>query len=589
MILLYGSNMTAPEKQLAFKSEPWFWTFYLLTIVVGGFLRLYLISDQIILDDDWHALNFTINHSLWYLLTHFSYAGANIIPMNAYVRMLLVSSGWSEILLILPSLVAGGASLLLFPLVLKRVFNSRTTIFFAFLFAVSPLIIFYSRVCRSYSIYTFLGFLSIWIFYEWSLTGEKKFGWLFAVTGILCVYFHFVGVIFIFVPLVCAAGIKLIPKFPRLPVIREKILPGFKELISVGCGILICLAILLTAAFIQRVHVINADSAHFSIDSMLGFLQILSGTSHLFPNIFFYALLGIGLIRLFRKSFLLGLIFISVFIAYVFVSLVTKSNFAHVPLVLARYIIPAFPMAYVLVALGIDSLWMTTSIFPVNKKIINAACYGVAGCFLAGLVWTGPLRQTYVAPNNFTNHSVFQESYAPINWDSPSISPMLQRSYALNKDTMSVFYKTLADQRDVKKIIEYPVYLGNGLNLLYYYQRFHRKKVAEGYTLAIKVRLDSVAGIYGNMIPDMIFVQVIDPAQLKFKNMVNILDMAAIKNSRADLVIFHKNPESEILEPHTGSDVKEIRLITDIAQVYRESFGQPIFEDRYLLVFKVHD
>jgi len=81
----------------------------------------------------------------------------------------------------------------------------------------------------------------------------------------------------------------------------------------------------------------------------------------------------------------------------------------------------------------------------------------------------------------------------------------------------------------------------------------------------------------------------VDPDQLKFKNMVNILDMAAIKNSRADLVILHKNPESEILEPHTGSDVKEIRLITDIDQVYRESFGQPIFEDRYLLVFKVRD
>jgi hypothetical protein len=581
--------MTAPEKKLAFKSEPWFWTFYLLTIMAGGFLRLYLISDQIILDDDWHALNFTINHSLWYLLTHFSYAGANIIPMNAYVRMLLVSSGWSEILLILPSLVAGVASLLLFPLVLKRVFNSRTTIFFAFLFAVSPLIIFYSRVCRPYSIYTFLGFLSIWIFYEWSLTGGKKIGWLFAVTGILCVYFHFVGVIFIFVPLVCAAGIKLMQKFPRLPVIREQILPGFKELISVGCVILIGLAILLTAAFIQRVPVINADSAHFSIDSMLGFLQILSGSSYLFPNIFFYALLGIGLIRLFKKSFLLGLIFISVFIAYVFVLLVTKSNSTHVPLVLARYIIPAFPMAYVLVALGMDSLWMTMSILPVNKKIINASCYGLAGCLLAGLVWTGPLRQTYVAPNNFTNHSVFQESYAPINWDSPPISPMLQRPYALNKDTMSVFYKTLADQRDVKKIIEYPVYLGNGFNLLYYYQRVHRKKVAEGYTLAMKDRLDSVAGIYGDMIPDMIFGQVIDPDQLKFKNMVNILDMDSIKNSRADLVILHKNSESEILEPHTGSDVKEIRLITDIANVYRENFGQPIFEDRYLLVFKVRD
>jgi hypothetical protein len=396
-------------------------------------------------------------------------------------------------------------------------------------------------------------------------------------------------VIFVFVPLGCVILFKLMPKFPRLPAIREQIRPGFKELISVGCGILICLIILLTAAVIQLPPSINLSSARFTFQSIIGFLQILSGTSHLFPNIFFYALLGIGLIRLFRKSFLLGLIFISVFIAYVFVALVAKFNSADVPLVLARYIIPAFPMAYVLVALGLDSLWMTISILPVNKKIINAAFYGVAGCFLAGLVWTGPLRQTYVDPNNFTNHSVFQESYAPINWDRPPISHMLQRPYTLNKDTMSVFYKTLADQRDVKKIIEYPVKLGNGFNLLYYYQRFHRKKVAEGYTIVVKDWPDTDASIYGDMILDMIFGRMRDPDQLKFRNMVNILDMASIKNSRADLVILHKNPESEILEPHTGSDIKEIRLITDIAKVYRESFGQPIFEDRYLLVFKVRD
>ena len=241
--------MTAPEKKLAFKSEPWFWIFYLLTIVIGGFLRLYLISDQILLDDEWHALNFTIDHSLWYLFTHFPRVGANSIPMNAYVRLLLVSSDWSEILLILPSLVAGVASLLVFPLVLKRIFSYRVTIFFAFLFAVSPLIIFYSRVCRPYSIYTFLGFLSIWILYEWSLTGEKKFVWLFALTGTLCIYFHLFGVIFVFVPLGCVILFKLMPKFPRLPAIREQIrdFPSFSE------HFFLCIAWHRSDPFIQKI------------------------------------------------------------------------------------------------------------------------------------------------------------------------------------------------------------------------------------------------------------------------------------------------------------------------------------------------
>jgi hypothetical protein len=83
-------------KKFLFLDNPWFWAFFLLTVVIGGFLRLYLIFDQVLLDDEWHALHFSINHSLWYLLTHFSRAGANIIPLNAYVRLLLISSGWSE-------------------------------------------------------------------------------------------------------------------------------------------------------------------------------------------------------------------------------------------------------------------------------------------------------------------------------------------------------------------------------------------------------------------------------------------------------------------------------------------------------------
>jgi hypothetical protein len=415
------------------------------------------------------------------LLTHFSRAGANIIPLNAYVRLLLISAGWSEFLLILPSLVAGVTGLLLFPLVLKRIFNDRVAIFFGMLFAFSPLIIFYNRVCRPYSIYTFLGFLGIWIVYEWALTGKKRFGVLFAMIGVLCVYFHFVGIIFVFVPLGCVFIVKLMSKCPSLMIIREQIIPDFKKLSIVGCGIFICLSVILTTAIIQRLPPMNLNQAQFTFQSVIGFAQILSGTSNFFLNILFYTLLIIGQTHLFRKSFLLGFTFISVFATYGVVSLVTKPNFAHVPLVLARYATPAFPMGYVLVGLGMDSLWKTAALIPINQKYTNAFCYGIAGCFLAGLFWTGPLRQTYAAPNNFTNHSAFQESYAPIDWEHPRISEMIQRPYAINKNTMPDFYKTLADQPEVKKIIEYPMLMGNHFNLFYYYlesQKFFNSQVA---------------------------------------------------------------------------------------------------------------
>lgn len=56
--------MLKSGKKFLFQSSPWFWAFFMLTVVVGVFLRLYLISDQVLMDDEWHALHFSINHSL---------------------------------------------------------------------------------------------------------------------------------------------------------------------------------------------------------------------------------------------------------------------------------------------------------------------------------------------------------------------------------------------------------------------------------------------------------------------------------------------------------------------------------------------
>jgi len=320
------------------------------------------------------------------------------------------------------------------------------------------------------------------------------------------------------------------------------------------------------------------------------FVEQFSGTSNLPLNFLFYALLGIGLIRLFKQKFLLGFIFTAISAAYIVMSFVTRSNFAHVPLVLSRYIIPAFPMSYLLVALGLEGLWNAASVLPVNQKIVNALCYTATGFFLAGLFWTGPLRQVYVAPNNFTGHSAFQESYAPIDWTSPRISDMIQRPYWVSKEHMSIFYRTLSERPDVHKIIEYPMLIGNHFNLFCYYQRFHGKKVTVGYTRSIKDSMDSITGgVLGDMIVDQVLSQIKDPVKLKFQNMVDLLDMAAIKKNGADLAVFHKNWEVELFGFQPGKEVREIPLVMALSGVYKKIYGKPVFEDRNLIVFDIRD
>ena len=146
--------------QTVLRADIYFWLFAGLALIVGIILRFYMLSGQILLDDEWHGIDYAIGNSFSYLLTH-SGQGATCIPLNLYRRFLLQTVGWSELLLRLPAIIAGVLSLVIFPVLVKKIFSLRVTIVFAFLVAVSPFLIFYSRVSRPYSIFTLLGlFLS---------------------------------------------------------------------------------------------------------------------------------------------------------------------------------------------------------------------------------------------------------------------------------------------------------------------------------------------------------------------------------------------------------------------------------------------
>ena len=571
-------------------SDFFFWCFFILIFCLGLFLRLYQVTDQIILDDEWHGLDFTINNSLWYLLTHFTYAGANCIPLNLYIRLLYEYIGWSEISLILPSIISGLTSLFIFPLLVKKIFNSRVSLIFMFLFAISPLVVFYGRVCRPYSVYTFFGFLSIILLYFWTLNNKKLFFFLYAVTGILCVYFHLMGAVFVFIPIGCVLFLKLLKDKKIISQNKVIVAPGYFNLIFLGLITLFSILLLFYWPYIQRLSFLNQQKAEFDLGSLTGFFHIVCGTSNNLICIILWVFFIIGLILMLRKNLLLGAIFTSVFFFYFGVLIIARSNFTEVPLVMARYFIPGFPIVFLCVAFGMDRLIsISARIFLLKYKVSCFIC--LTGIFfLAGLFWAGPFKQVYVKPNNFMNHSAFQESYEPMNWGTPKKSHVFQKRYAVTEQNISNFYKQLALQKDSSKIIEFPMYLGNHFNLFYYYQHFHKKEVAIGYIPLIKNFQNerSMGFIYGNMTVDQVFSKVNKQEKLRFKNLINLLNFEDIKESHSDYVVFHKRPMNEMfLKAPIHSDYEN--MISVLSNVYSEYCGQPFFEDINLIVFKISD
>jgi hypothetical protein len=570
------------------KSSRIFWLFIISAFFLGAFLRLYMLFEQIPLDDEWHGIDYAIGNSFSYLLTHFS-GGATSIPMNLYRRFLLETFGWSEFLLVLPSLSAGVLCLAVFPVFLKKIFNHRVTVIFCFLFAISPFLIFYSRVCRPYSMYVFFGFLSVLALYLWTTGGQRRYAVIYVVSGFLAVYFHFFAAIAVAAPLGFIFFIKLVQRFIKPAKEGIRIVPGLPMLTLAFVIIFLLSSVFLVPALMQSPPPTNVRADRMTLKSLLGFACILSGTANKFMVVVFWALLVSGLYLLWRKMRFFAGFIVSIVLLYLGAFVFYGPDSISKPIVISRYVIPVFPLFFIPAAVAIDSILNNFQSAGLIKDDFYAAVLTnfIAAVFVLALFICGPVSRTYARPNNFTNHFAFQGSYRPINWEQsyPSgISP----SYIMKKDNLPGFYHWLSEQRDVTAVIEYPMMLGNHFNLYYYYQHFHGKRVIAGYWTRLKgedVLSDDFA--YGDFYIDHILFKASDKKMLKFGNMVDLMDVRAIEKSGAQYIILHKNLMSEMFPDNPRDNDHTYDVAVFLSRYYREFWGPPVFEDEKIVVFNV--
>lgn len=277
-----------------------------LVILFGVLLRAYLLAGQILIDDEWQGLYYVaMVNSLSDLLTHFSLIGATCIPQNVYDYILLKTTGWSEILIRLPSVASGIAALAIFPVLVRRLFSRRITVIFTFLLGISPFLVFYSRVARPYSTVALFGFISIWALYQWITKGSKKYGIYYVISGILAIYFHLFAVIGVLVPLGYAFAAKLLEVTKSNKKKNPQATPKSTSMIIAGAAIVVISAILAVPGMvISRFSTLLAKD-NITLKSLMGFASILSGTASPILMILFYALLIFGLIKLVRSTPLL--------------------------------------------------------------------------------------------------------------------------------------------------------------------------------------------------------------------------------------------------------------------------------------------
>ncbi len=524
-------------------------------VLVGAALRLDQIREQIVLDDEWHALHAILRFGYGRILTHFGWTDV-CIPLAVFDKVVADTVGLSEMWMRLPVLAAGIGSLLVLPLILRTWLGRPATTSFAWLLAISPLHVFFSRYARPYAISLLLVMVGGLAFARWWEDGRPKWKALGVGSFVLAPYFHLSAL-----PVVLATiGLGLIEA-----VASRRRHPGRpQEVVRLAAAVAVGLAVLvgLPIAVDHAALAYKAGRARLGVEVAEGGLALMAGAARppLLGALFVLALTG-GLVLARERPRLLALL-ATMALAGPAAILVTRPVSVDAPIVAARYSLAVLPVGLLLVAVALARAerWLRARIRAWPPGTLTALA-------VAGLFISGPLPRVLARPNNWTNHGWFQYAYgpAPLDWRCPPEVPR--------------FYRELARLPPERlRLLEAPWWHASENVYFPCYQRVHRQYMAIGF-VAPRERAASASAL-----PRAAELPLLAPgAPFRFRNFVHVSDEDGLRRRAIRYVVFHRSLEAEMGVDSPDYQVDIAPWIAD----YRSHYGAPVYEDGALVVFDV--
>lgn len=515
-------------------------------LAAGALFRLLNLYDQVLGGDELHAVRVTLLRPFAEIL--FTYQRSDhCLPLSAFYRLL--SEGgvtMTELVFRLPVLVSGLIILLAAPLLVSRFVGRRAALVFSWLLALSPVMIYYSRIVRSYSPMVLLVFCALLFFYSWWRGSGWWCGLLYALFSALALYFHLGAGPIIVAPYVFAVGEMLVDrKFHG----REG--PGLAHVFVIGAVQVAAVAVFLVPAWSSLQGVVSAKRMEqkFSFSVLGEVLRLQSGSVWLFLTLLFWCAALVGLVLLLRKRPRFGLYTLVIIITHL-VGLISLSPYGlKMVHVMNRYLIPVLPFVLLYVAVGLSRLrpW------PGRQGVWWGSA--VTAVLLILLVLGGPLVNADLLKSSFVHHNDYIRFVSPVD--------------ALDSGDVSDFYHRLGrGEIPGGPLVEYPwTTVWHQSQALYLYQRVHGQSVMVG------------------AMDDLLY----DP-RLRFRNMP-AMNADAILASRARYLVIHRDWVREELLIKSDRWIKRElanalkRRGREMAARMGRSWGPPIYGDQRIVVW----
>ena len=528
---------------------------WLLAVLAGAFLRLHGLRDQVLVDDEWHALHTLLASGPWDVLLSFG-ATDHSIPLTLWDMLLERTVGLTELGMRLPSVVAGLAALVVVPALVRPLVGAATATTLAWLLAIAPLHVFFSRLARPYEPATLLAFVAVvGLLRTTDARAPRGLRSAALASALLAPWLLPV----VLPTMATALGLAVLAALARHPdATRVSRVADARTRRGALVGIAIVVAgwlVLLGAPLLADAGALAQKAGRGAIEraTLAGASELLLGTTSPALRAACAVAALTGALVLVRRAPRLALWGGATVLAQVAALVAVAPHGIRFPIVFARYALVASPYLLLAIAAGADAAG------GIVATRARPALRAAPGLLLAALLAAlGPLPWILAAPNDFTNHASFQADYDPGRY--------FER---FRPASVSAFYETLAARPPGSvTVVEAPwYYYWHGLAWL---QRRHRQHVVVGF---VDERTDVVRV---GEVPR-------GRAGVRLRNALHVSDADALRARGVDYVILHHDAFAEMRVPFEDGRAD----VAGALAACLSAFGEPVFEDGAITVFAV--
>jgi hypothetical protein len=434
----------------------------------------------------------------------------------------------------------------------RRSVGDGVALLFAALLAISPMLVFYSRMARPYALTLLLTLLALVAFQRFAEHGRWRWrpalGYL--LSAVLCAWLHLISLPFVVAPFLVFG----------LPALAGRDWASVRRMSWLGMATLAGLLVVVTPPLLAHPEALTVKlgSSAPTLHTHYGVLFVWLGTYSKAVVALGALFAFLGIAGLWRSLPLTRTLLAGVVLAYVAV-LLTEPAWVHHPQTLARYLLPGLVLFLLAVAAGAGHLAVLLHRRMVADRRLVLA--GLAGAVLLALAVTSPLPQSLAKPNSNTQHSVYRFDYR--------VEHNLVRIYQ-QAFPVSDFWRQLAQRpADTLKVAAAPFSFETHHWDAARWEQVSRQRVMPGYLTGLCV--------------DQRWGEVPNGQGFRLRNVAYLADTQDLSRRGFDYVAYQK-PAAVM----TNEGRKEFgRDSAHCEAVLRETYPAPVYEDDLLLVFSV--